>query len=133
MNPDEVRAVAKAPRPRIDIELHTHSHQTPEDPALFQREIVENRRRIEEMTGRRPKHFCYPSGVYRLPYLPVLRSEGVVTATTCEPGLVDRTTNQLLMPRFVDTMRVSDEEFQAWLDGAAAWFAKAPRAAAAAV
>jgi peptidoglycan/xylan/chitin deacetylase (PgdA/CDA1 family) len=129
MNPAEVRRVAHDGSVRTDVELHTHSHRTPEDPGLFRKEITENRARIETMTGRRPVHFCYPSGVYRLSYLPVLRSEGVVTATTCESGLASSRANLLLMPRFVDTMRVGDSEFEGWLTGAASWLARTPRAA----
>jgi peptidoglycan/xylan/chitin deacetylase (PgdA/CDA1 family) len=126
MNPSEVAQVSDA---GVAIELHTHVHRTPEDPAKFLWEIVENSKRIEKITGRRPAHFCYPSGVYRAQYLPILRAEGVVTATTCEPGLVEKTTNPLLMPRFVDTMGVSDAEFEGWLTGAASWLARAPRGA----
>jgi peptidoglycan/xylan/chitin deacetylase (PgdA/CDA1 family) len=129
MNPDEVRRVSRETSVQIDVELHTHSHRTPEDPALFRKELIENRTRIEAMTGRRPKHFCYPSGVYRRSYLPVLRAEAVSTATTCEPGLAERSTHPLLMPRFVDTTHVSDSEFEGWLTGTASWLARGPAAA----
>jgi peptidoglycan/xylan/chitin deacetylase (PgdA/CDA1 family) len=127
MNPAEVAEMAGA---GVAIELHTHGHRTPEDPELFRREILENRSRIEAMTGRRPIHFCYPSGCYRPAYLPVLASEGVVSATTCEPGLVTSVSNPLLWPRFVDTMGVRAGDFEAWLSGTAALVARPPAAVA---
>jgi peptidoglycan/xylan/chitin deacetylase (PgdA/CDA1 family) len=123
MNSTEVADVS---RRGVDIELHTHRHTIPEDPRLFRDEIVQNRTRIQAMTGKRPRHFCYPSGCYFPSSLPVLASEGVVTATTCAPGLVSRSTNPLLWPRFIDTMRVSDLEFEAWLTGPASWLARTP-------
>lgn len=120
LNPDEVAALASQ---GVDFQLHTHTHQTPPDPALFAEEVRENRVRIEAMTGTRPTHFCYPSGVYRRSYLPVLRAEQVVSATTCEPGLAGPDSDPLLLRRFVDANDVSDTEFEAWLSGAAAWLA----------
>src|SRR5260221_2611057 len=57
----------------IDVQLHTHRHRTPRDRELFLREIEDNRKSIQEMTGKNPTHFCYPSGVYDLEFLPWLR------------------------------------------------------------
>src|SRR5713226_7537022 len=66
-----------------DIQLHTHRHRAPLDRELFLREIEDNRHSIQAMTGLRPSHFCYPSGVYDHKFLPWLREAGVVSATTC--------------------------------------------------
>jgi len=118
MNPAEVRAMAAR---GVDFQLHTHRHRTPEDPDQFLAEIRINGDLIRDMTGVNPTHFCYPSGVHRPAYLPLLRGEGVVSATTCERGLVEPRTEPLLMPRFVDTNATSDAEFAGWLTGAAAW------------
>jgi len=41
----------------------------------------------------------------------------VVSATTCDPGLASRDDHTLLLPRFVDTSRVSEAEFVGWLGG----------------
>jgi peptidoglycan/xylan/chitin deacetylase (PgdA/CDA1 family) len=104
----------------IDVQLHTHRHRTPLDRQLFLREISDNRKSIQEMTGRNPTHFCYPSGVYDLQFLPWLREAGVVSATTCEFGFASRSSNELLLPRFLDNAALSSIEFESWLTGLSA-------------
>jgi len=104
----------------IDVQLHTHRHRTPVDRQLFLREIEDNRKIIQEMTGKFPTHFCYPSGVCDLRFLPWLREAGVVSATTCELGFASRSSNQLLLPRFLDNTTLSSIEFESWLTGISA-------------
>jgi peptidoglycan/xylan/chitin deacetylase (PgdA/CDA1 family) len=116
MRPEEVGGLS---RQGADIQLHTHHHRTPEDAALFVSDVRHNRERIEAMTGRRPEHLCYPSGVYRPSYMPELRREGIVSATTCDPGMAAPAADPLLLPRFVGTTNVTDIEFEAWLTGVA--------------
>ncbi len=114
MNAREVAEIARA---GIDLQLHTHRHRTPEEETSFRREIVDNRQRIYSFTGKSPAHFCYPSGVYRKEFFPWLATEGVLSATTCDAGLVGRQDNPLLLPRFVDTSRRTQAEFESWLSG----------------
>lgn len=114
MRPEEVRALAAE---GVDFQLHTHSHRTPPESDRFVQEVRENRVRLEAMTGVRPTHFCYPSGIYRESYFPLLAAEGVLSATTTQSGIVTRDTPPLLLPRFVDTGNVRDVEFEAWLHG----------------
>jgi peptidoglycan/xylan/chitin deacetylase (PgdA/CDA1 family) len=116
MPPEQVAEVSR--NPLVSVELHTHRHRTPLDHALFTEEIGENRRRIEAMTGVRPKHFCYPSGVHDEHFLPWLTQLGVESATTGEPGLASRESNPLLLPRIVDTSFLSLDRFAVWLSGA---------------
>jgi peptidoglycan/xylan/chitin deacetylase (PgdA/CDA1 family) len=116
MNPDEVAEVSRA---GMSIELHTHRHRSPDDHRLFLREITDNRQRIESLTGKTATHFCYPSGQYRLHWSEWLREAGVVSATTCDPGLAAQETSPLLLPRFVDSEAVTNEEFSAWVSGVA--------------
>jgi len=104
----------------IDVQLHTHRHRTPKDRGLFLREIEDNRKSIQEMTDRNPTHFCYPSGVYDLAFLPWLREAGVISATTCESGFASRSSNKLLLPRLLDNATLSPIEFESWLTGVAA-------------
>ena len=85
MSEQEVREVAR--NGLIRIEAHTHRHRTPQDLGLIRRELRDNGKRIEEITGRRPVHFCYPSGVFRREYFPVFEEEGFRSATTCELGI----------------------------------------------
>jgi peptidoglycan/xylan/chitin deacetylase (PgdA/CDA1 family) len=111
---EEVRQLS---RDGIDIELHTHRHRTPKDHQLFVREIEDNRRAIQEITGRCASHFCYPTGRYDFSFLPWLKDLGVISATTCESGFVSRSSHQLLLPRFLDSQSLSSIEFESWLAG----------------
>jgi peptidoglycan/xylan/chitin deacetylase (PgdA/CDA1 family) len=114
MTPDEVRQVTAD---GIAVQLHTHRHRTPLDRDLFIREISDNRCEIQRMTGINPTHFCYPSGVYRPEFLPWLREQGVVSATTCESGLATSATDPLLLPRIVDDAQVSVAQLESSLAG----------------
>jgi peptidoglycan/xylan/chitin deacetylase (PgdA/CDA1 family) len=117
LRPQEIAALA---REGVDFQLHTHRHRTPLDEAQFRQEIGDNRRSLQSMlSGHSTRHFCYPSGVYEPEFLPWLEAEDVISATTCDPGIASRTSNPLLLPRFVDTTHVSNLEFEGWLSGAA--------------
>jgi peptidoglycan/xylan/chitin deacetylase (PgdA/CDA1 family) len=105
----------------VDFQLHTHRHQTPAEVDRFVQEIRDNRTRLEAMTGRTPRHFCYPSGVHRPGYPDLLRQEGILSATTCHPGLASQQSDPLLLPRFIDTEHVGDATFEAWVTGMAGW------------
>ena len=114
MNEQELRQTA---RDGVDIQLHTHRHRTPDDDSLFRREIRDNRERIQLWTGADATHFCYPSGVYRSEFLTWLREERIVSATTCDAGMATRSSDPLLLPRFVDTQGRTQTEFESWLSG----------------
>jgi peptidoglycan/xylan/chitin deacetylase (PgdA/CDA1 family) len=114
MSPQEVAEVANN---GVDVQLHTHRHRTPADEASFRREIIYNRQRIRTFTGKEATHFCYPSGVYRKEFVGWLKQETVVSATTCDAGMVSRQTDPLLLPRFVDSARRTPLEFESWLSG----------------
>jgi peptidoglycan/xylan/chitin deacetylase (PgdA/CDA1 family) len=118
LNPSEVKQLTLE---GVDFELHTHRHRTPESPALFLQEVEENRLRLEAITGRPARHFCYPSGICRPGYPALLRNAGVVTATTTRPGLVDAASDPLQLCRFVDSNTLHEREFMGWLHGLAPW------------
>ena len=118
MRPQEI---AEMSAEGFDIQLHTHQHRTPLDEQLFRREISDNQKRISEICGTRPTHFCYPSGHYEMAFLPWLEKGGVVSATTCDPGLADRESHPLLLPRFIDTSGQPLLMFEAWLSGVGQW------------
>lgn len=119
MSPDEVRGLDAS----IDVQLHTHRHRAPLERSAFLREIEENRAVIAELRpgAPEPTHYCYPSGVVDPAYEPWLREAGVVSATTCEPGLAGPASHSMQLPRFVDTSPVTDAEFEAWVAGAGEW------------
>jgi peptidoglycan/xylan/chitin deacetylase (PgdA/CDA1 family) len=114
MNRGELQEIV---RNGIDVQLHTHRHRTPGNEALFRREIQDNRSTIHELTATQPVHFCYPSGVYQPEFLPWLREEGVVSATTCDVGLASRHSESLLLPRFIDHQNRTQTEFESWATG----------------
>jgi peptidoglycan/xylan/chitin deacetylase (PgdA/CDA1 family) len=121
MNPQEVAELSGA---GIDFQLHTHLHRTPLDRGLFEKEIEDNRDRIQEMTNSYPVHFCYPSGNYNQAFLPWLAETNVVTATTCDPGIVSSVSNPWLLPRLVDSRSLTQIEFEGWLTGVASVMAR---------
>lgn len=115
MNRDEVARCAAA---GVDIQLHTHRHRTPTRRDLFLAELEDNRACISKCVDDTALvHFCYPSGFVLREFLPWLRRAGVLTATTCQYGLASRDTDPLLLPRLLDTARLDDVEFEAWLCG----------------
>jgi peptidoglycan/xylan/chitin deacetylase (PgdA/CDA1 family) len=114
MNGRELQEIA---RNGIDVQLHTHRHRTPEDEALFRKEIRDNRSTIHSLVDTQPVHFCYPSGVYRPTFLRWLREESVVSATTCDAGLAERESESLLLPRYIDHQNRTQIEFESWLTG----------------
>jgi peptidoglycan/xylan/chitin deacetylase (PgdA/CDA1 family) len=118
MRPSSVQALAAA---GVDFQLHTHRHRAPVHRDLFMKEINDNRTRIQQLTGTRPSHFCYPSGNYRAEFFTWLGEEQVVSAVTCDPGLVNARSHRLLLPRFLSAENVSPLVFEAWLTGAADW------------
>jgi len=123
LSPAEVAGLA---REGIAFELHTHQHETPAAADSFLHEIRLNRERIEAITGRRPLHFCWPSGLYRREHLPLLEAEGVLSATTCDRGLATQHHHPLLLPRFVDTSEISEAEFTGWVEGTGALMPRRP-------
>jgi peptidoglycan/xylan/chitin deacetylase (PgdA/CDA1 family) len=114
--PARIRELAAA---GVDFQLHTHRHSTPDNRDLFLREVRDNLERIRALTGRNPRHFCYPSGVYKAEFLPWLRELSIISATTCDPGLCSPDSDPLLLPRLVDHCGLHPVEFEGWLSGCA--------------
>lgn len=114
MNQREVKELAGV---GVDFQLHTHRHRTPQNEQSFRVELAENKRRIAEITGSTPSHFCYPSGAYRPEFAAWLKLENIVSAATCDTGIATCESDPLLLPRLVDTSGRSDLEFESWVNG----------------
>ena len=114
LSPNEIALLAAE---GVDIQLHTHRHCCPSRREFFLCELEDNRHFIKEFTNTSASHFCYPSGMYKLQYLAWLRESSIVSATTCNPGLVKRSTNPLTLPRLPDTRSLHPTEFEGWLCG----------------
>jgi peptidoglycan/xylan/chitin deacetylase (PgdA/CDA1 family) len=123
LTPEEVARLSGA---GVDFQLHTHRHRTPVDRGAFIREIEDNRRSLQSMTGRAANHFCYPSGVYETQFFQWLMECGVQSATTCDTGIASPSTDPLLLPRLIDTMNLSTVEFESWIAGAGAFLPLRP-------
>jgi peptidoglycan/xylan/chitin deacetylase (PgdA/CDA1 family) len=117
MNVEELREL---PRRGFDLQLHTHRHRMPRDSKLFAREIEDNRHGLEAAATLEGgfHHFCYPSGVYYSDSGELLRKCGVLSATTCDPGLASRSSDPFYLPRYLDSTSVPDVVFEAWVTGA---------------
>ena len=101
----------------IDIQLHSHRHTFPVEVELARKEIQDNKQAINPLLEKPMQHFCYPSGVWSTQHWQALEQEGVLTATTCETGLVDEKSPQLAWRRILDSSRVSQIEFEAEVSG----------------
>lgn len=102
----------------VDIQLHTHRHNLGGNEKLgLAKELNENRESISKFIQNRLIHFCYPSGIYSKKYLPWLAEYGIISATTCKPGLNYLTTPLLELNRFLDGENISAIEFEAELSG----------------
>ncbi len=114
---------AEIARQGFSLELHTHRHLTPRNRDPFLREIRENAAQITEITSGQtvPRHFCYPSGDYLPEFAGWLRELGVRSATTCDPGLMARDTDSMLIPRLLDAPSVSEVDMESWLAGFTPW------------
>ena len=119
MNPDEVSACAGM---GVDIQLHTHRHRVPREEDEFVRELEDNRIALCGIGHAEFKHFCYPSGVYYPESKDYLRNYGLVSATTCDPGLASPSTDPYYLPRFCDSTVTPYSVFDAWNSGASMFF-----------
>lgn len=102
----------------FDIQLHTHTHRLPDTSfEAVAEEIGRNREALTEVLGCRQNHLCYPGGRHRSQQLGWLERLGIVSATTCDPGLNRSSTHRLLLRRYLDSDSSSDIEFEAEVCG----------------
>lgn len=102
---------------KIDIQLHTHRHRFPTDPETATYEIEENKKNIDRHLPAPMTHFCYPSGDWSPDHWPILAEQKILTATTCEPKLIDYDMPDYSLGRILDSSRVSQIEFEAEVSG----------------
>lgn len=117
MSADEIRKCAHA---GCSIQLHGHIHRYPAgDPSLFREDLKKCDEVIQELGLPKPKHYCYPSGGFDHFSSEVLRASGVLSATTCLPGLVNIKSEKdaYYLPRFLDGENIHMLEFEAEMTG----------------
>jgi peptidoglycan/xylan/chitin deacetylase (PgdA/CDA1 family) len=116
MTPAEATEIAAE---GCDFQMHCHRHRVYRSKERFLNELKDNHDVLTSIAPCAPTHFCYPGG-FRLPEYPGWLSEfGVVSATTCEPGLATAKSGPYELPRLLDSPGISLDEFSAWLSGVA--------------
>ena len=86
----EVRQLATGPRIEIGGHSVTHSCLPLLDRETQQREIVENKRRLEDLLGQSLRHFSYPHGEFNEDTVSLLKQAGYAAACTTKHLPVDR-------------------------------------------
>lgn len=113
--------VKKLDEDSINIELHTHRHLFPISKEICEREIKENKDVLGPLTQSKFQHFCYPSGLWDPSHYEILREQKITSATTCDPGLVDKNSNLLSLPRIIESEAMSTIQFEAEIVGIGDW------------
>jgi peptidoglycan/xylan/chitin deacetylase (PgdA/CDA1 family) len=102
------------------IELHGHLHHYPVgEPGKFEQDLDLCTKVIRELQLAKPKHYCYPGGVFDSAAAGILMRRGVISATTCLPGLMNfrRPSDNYYLPRFLDGEQIHMLEFEAEMSG----------------
>ncbi len=98
-------------REGVAFEPHslTHADLTALDAATARREIASSRDVLASRLGRPGQVFCYPGGRAGRRERDLVEQSGMRLAVTCEPGLVEATSDARLLPRIAvgryDTVR----------------------------
>jgi peptidoglycan/xylan/chitin deacetylase (PgdA/CDA1 family) len=101
-----------------EVQLHTHSHRLPDGSfGEMAAEIERNQASLRALLGTEQRHLCYPSGRYSPRHLEWLARLGIVSGTTCDPGLNPPGSQLLLLKRYLDNDQASDIAFEAEICG----------------
>lgn len=102
----------------VDTQLHTHDHFMPKEFTELREQLEQNARHIQRYRdGEPPRHFCYPSGQHSVEHPLWLAQLGILSATTCDPGMNRSGQNPYLLRRFLDSESISEIEFEAHICG----------------
>lgn len=103
------------------VELHGHEHRYAKgDPEAFATGLMACRQILIELGLPKPRHYCYPSGNFDDAAATILERLEVRSATTCIPGLIDRTgggARRYFLPRFLDSEHIGMLVFEAEMSG----------------
>jgi len=102
----------------VDTQLHTHDHFMPMEFTELREQLEQNAQHIRRYRdGEPPHHFCYPSGQHSDEHPLWLAQLGILSATTCDPGMNRSGQSLYLLRRFLDSESISDIEFEANICG----------------
>jgi peptidoglycan/xylan/chitin deacetylase (PgdA/CDA1 family) len=93
----------------------THCHLTRVSPGQARGEIFDSKKKLEDLSGRAVRHFCYPYGDCNDTVRDLVGEAGYATATTTEPGLNAADADPLLLRRYLASHR---KPYRAALRGA---------------
>lgn len=102
------------------IELHGHRHRYPAgEPEALRDDLARCRQEIAAAGLPPARHYCYPSGNHDEDAHRLLAGLGVVSATTCVPGLIARADAQqkFYLSRFLDGEDIHPLEFESEMSG----------------
>jgi peptidoglycan/xylan/chitin deacetylase (PgdA/CDA1 family) len=112
---EDIRTLAQS---GIDTQLHTHDHFMPTEFTELREQLGKNAAYIRPYRdGEPPLHFCYPSGQHTDEHPLWLAKLGMVSATTCDPGMNHAGQNPYVLRRFLDSESISAIEFEANICG----------------
>lgn len=86
----------------LEIGSHTRTHPnctSLADDKELEDEILHSKRDIEDITGRKVEHFCYPAGLYNERVLDEVKASGYQSAVTIEYGFVDKNSDLYQLKR----------------------------------
>lgn len=101
-------------------ELHGHDHHYYiGDTYATQADISLCKEHLSRASEYASKHYCYPSGAHDENACHILQSLGVISGSTCIPGLVPtgQPNGIYYLPRFLDGHDVRQIEFEAEMSG----------------
>ena len=84
MSEDQLRALSRSPLVEIGAHTVTHPRLTMCSAERVETEVVEGRRRLEELTGRAVRFFAYPEGSYGEPVVEAVRRAGYDAAVAVD-------------------------------------------------
>ena len=110
LSAQQVRQLASGAGIEIGGHSVTHSSLALLDREAQQREIVDNKRRLEELLGRPMRHFSYPHGEFSEDTVTLLKQAGYDSACTTQNVAVDRPADLFRLPR-ISVEDWSEDEF----------------------
>ena len=113
VNSEEARTWAG----EADIQLHTHRHRVSRSKDALFAQLEKNRERLKNVLGKTCVHLAYPGGACLPEYSGWLREFGLESAVTCQTGLASARSDQMLLPRVMETAHVTLPELAGWVTG----------------
>lgn len=96
----------------IGSHTNTHADLTTLSEQRLKDEILDSRKKLEEIIKTDVKYFAYPRGKYTDKVLKILKKSGYVLGLTMDDGFISKKTNPLLVPRIGVDRTHSFQEFK---------------------